>query len=148
MRTLIKAVVTGFLAITLLIQGANPVLARRGCCSWHGGVSHCDTSVGRYVCNDGTYSPSCGCAYIPPKPKATTKPIIPTATPIPIRIATPTPQPIVQTTTSDSNSSDDSTLGWLTLVALGGGGYWLFKRAKNKKKPEETDTSEPTNQDG
>lgn len=45
------------------------VIARSGCCSWHGGVSGCDTSVGRQVCNDGTYSPSCTCTYIPPKPK-------------------------------------------------------------------------------
>lgn len=42
--------------------------ARSGCCSWHGGVSYCDTSVGTYICNDGTYSPSCGCTYIQPKP--------------------------------------------------------------------------------
>lgn len=34
--------------------------AKRGCCSWHGGVSHCAEN-GRYVCNDGTYSPSCTC---------------------------------------------------------------------------------------
>ncbi len=42
--------------------------ATSGCCSWHGGVGYCDSSVGRYVCNDGTYSPSCGCNYIAPKP--------------------------------------------------------------------------------
>jgi hypothetical protein len=41
------------------------VLATRGCCSYHGGVCGCDTSVGRQVCCDGTYSPSCTCAYIP-----------------------------------------------------------------------------------
>lgn len=34
--------------------------AKQGCCSWHGGVSHCGDN-GRYVCNDGTYSPSCTC---------------------------------------------------------------------------------------
>ncbi len=39
-------------------------IARSGCCSWHGGVSGCDTSVGRQVCNDGTYSPSCTCIYV------------------------------------------------------------------------------------
>jgi hypothetical protein len=51
---------------------ANPVYAERGCCSWHGGVSHCDSSVGRYVCSDGSYSPTCGCYYAPPaKPKPT-----------------------------------------------------------------------------
>lgn len=55
-----------FLLVGNFIFGV-PVQARRGCCSWHGGVSYCDTSVGRYVCNDGTYSPSCGCSYIPPK---------------------------------------------------------------------------------
>ena len=34
-------------------------IERRGCCSWHGGVSGC--SSGRVVCSDGTYSPSCTC---------------------------------------------------------------------------------------
>ena len=33
--------------------------ARRGCCSWHGGV--CGCSNGRLVCCDNTFSPSCGC---------------------------------------------------------------------------------------
>lgn len=45
----------------LLLLFPVVVFARSGCCSWHGGVDYCDTSVGRYVCNDGTYSPSCGC---------------------------------------------------------------------------------------
>jgi len=34
-------------------------IARRGCCSWHGGV--CDCIGGRVVCCDGTFSPSCLC---------------------------------------------------------------------------------------
>lgn len=34
--------------------------ANQGCCSWHGGISHCGSN-GRYVCNDGTYSSSCTC---------------------------------------------------------------------------------------
>ena len=34
--------------------------AQRGCCSWHGGVSHCGPN-GYYICNDGTQSPSCRC---------------------------------------------------------------------------------------
>ena len=34
--------------------------AKAGCCSRHGGVSHCGSS-GFYVCNDGTRSPSCRC---------------------------------------------------------------------------------------
>lgn len=44
------------------------VEAQSGCCSWHGGVCSCDSSIGRKVCCDGTYSPSCGCIYIPTKP--------------------------------------------------------------------------------
>lgn len=37
-------------------------IARRGCCSWHGGVCGC-SSDGRVVCCDGTYSPSCTCHH-------------------------------------------------------------------------------------
>jgi len=34
--------------------------AKKWCCSWHWWVAYC-ASNGRYVCNDGTYSPSCTC---------------------------------------------------------------------------------------
>lgn len=34
-------------------------LAKRGCCSWHGGV--CGCKEGRIVCCDATYSPTCKC---------------------------------------------------------------------------------------
>ncbi len=37
-------------------------LARRGCCSWHGGVCGCDESSGMIKCCDGTLSPTCTCA--------------------------------------------------------------------------------------
>lgn len=64
-----------FLLVAVLgvLIGVNIPLvsARSGCCSWHGGVSRCDTSVGRYVCNDGTYSPTCGCERIPSSPSPT-----------------------------------------------------------------------------
>ena len=36
------------------------LIARKGCCSWHGGDSG-DCYQGRVVCNDGTLSPSCTC---------------------------------------------------------------------------------------
>ena len=36
------------------------LLAGRGCCSWHGGMSG-QCYNGRVVCNDGTLSPSCSC---------------------------------------------------------------------------------------
>jgi len=35
------------------------LLARQGCCSWHGGVCGCEGN--RALCCDGTLSPSCGC---------------------------------------------------------------------------------------
>lgn len=38
---------------------ADNLLAKAGCCSWHGGV--CGCSSGRALCCDGTLSPTCGC---------------------------------------------------------------------------------------
>lgn len=40
----------------------NIELARRGCCSHHGGVCGCDEKTDRIVCCDGTLSPSCTCS--------------------------------------------------------------------------------------
>ncbi|MBW2602690.1 MAG: hypothetical protein JRE28_00030 [Deltaproteobacteria bacterium] len=37
-------------------------LARRGCCSHHGGVCGCDEATDRIICCDGTLSPSCTCS--------------------------------------------------------------------------------------
>lgn len=37
-------------------------LAKRGCCSHHGGVCGCDEATGRIKCCDGTLSPTCTCA--------------------------------------------------------------------------------------
>ncbi len=37
-------------------------LARRGCCSWHGGVCGCDEATDRIICCDGTLSPTCTCS--------------------------------------------------------------------------------------
>lgn len=56
----------------ILSIAVGQVHAQQGCCSWHGGISHCAPN-GRYVCNDGTYSPSCTCGaptytYTPPAP--------------------------------------------------------------------------------
>lgn len=55
-----------FIVVLLFLFIVSRVDARSGCCSYHGGQSYCDSSVGRWVCNDGTYSPSCGCGYLPP----------------------------------------------------------------------------------
>jgi hypothetical protein len=37
----------------------NPIINRKGCCSWHGGVCGCRGA--RVLCCDGTLSPSCRC---------------------------------------------------------------------------------------
>lgn len=44
-----------------IIPDLEQKIARRGCCSWHGGV--CDCYLGRVVCCDGTFSPSCTCHH-------------------------------------------------------------------------------------
>lgn len=49
------------LGIAAFVFSPGLILAQQGCCSYHGGISYCDSSVGRYVCNDNTYSPTCGC---------------------------------------------------------------------------------------
>lgn len=66
----------------LLLAIFNPinVEAKRGCCSHHGGVSHCDTSIGMYICNDGSVSPSCTCERIVTTKKTTTSKIKVTST--------------------------------------------------------------------
>lgn len=38
----------------------SSLVARRGCCSHHGGVKGCNGN-GRTVCNDGSVSPTCQC---------------------------------------------------------------------------------------
>ena len=37
-------------------------IARRGCCSHHGGVCGCNEATDRVICCDGTYSPTCTCS--------------------------------------------------------------------------------------
>lgn len=46
--------------LLLLLCLPNVVYAKRGCCSYHGGVAGC-SSNGRQICRDGTLSPSCTC---------------------------------------------------------------------------------------
>lgn len=41
---------------------SNDKEERRGCCSWHGGwCGNCDPYTGKYICCDGTLSPTCYC---------------------------------------------------------------------------------------
>src|SRR5690349_20352355 len=58
-----RSFISLFFILSAFVLFTSSVAATSGCCSHHKGVSHCDTSVGTYVCNDGTYSPSCGCQY-------------------------------------------------------------------------------------
>ena len=51
------------LAILLLACPIN-AYAEKGCCSHHDGQAYCDTKVGKWKCNDGTYSPTCTCQKI------------------------------------------------------------------------------------
>ena len=57
-----------FIFILTFVIGNN-AFAKRGCCSWHDGVNHCDTTTGRIICNDSTYSPSCMCERDSNNPK-------------------------------------------------------------------------------
>ena len=52
--------VVGFILLVIFLVPVN-VSARRGCCSWHGGVSGACRN-GYQVCNDGSTSPSCTCS--------------------------------------------------------------------------------------
>ena len=51
--------VFAFFGLLMLTPSAE---AKRWCCSWHWWVNYC-ASNGRYVCNDGTYSPTCTCGW-------------------------------------------------------------------------------------
>jgi len=80
-----KFILSTILVFTLFLTVTSKVvLSKSGCCSWHGGVCGCDSSVGRQTCCDGTYSPSCTCAYNPPPVYIPPPP--PTATPTPIAL--------------------------------------------------------------
>ena len=50
------------LSITLLLGAVSPIAygACLDCCSNMGGIRYCDSSAGRYVCNNGSYS-DCYC---------------------------------------------------------------------------------------
>lgn len=48
--------------ISLLLMPVT-TYASKGCCSHHGGISHCGTN-NYYICEDGTQSPTCVCEEI------------------------------------------------------------------------------------
>lgn len=124
------------LVFSLFFVLQKTAFARSGCCSWHGEVSYCDTSASRYVCNDGTYSPTCGCTYIAlkvipritpsPTPKPTSKP-----TPTPTLVATLAPSPEVKGEATIANPTPipepvSTPAVLLTAFTLGGIVFGLF----------------------
>lgn len=146
-----------FLSITLFILAfffmPNGIGAKQGCCSWHGGVAGCDTSVGRQVCNDGTYSPSCTCAYIPntptptriftpsPTPKPTFTPTpTPTTTPSPtsqiVITASPTNPPSASSEVKGETTQGGSATNWLVGAGIGSFVLWRLLKWVDSKAPE------------
>ena len=65
MKTKLSVLMMTLVLVVSVLINPSTTLAGRGCCSWHGGQSYCDVNTGRWVCNDGTYSPTCMCNYIP-----------------------------------------------------------------------------------
>lgn len=152
--------------LLLVFLFPKTVEAGRGCCSYHGGQSYCDTSVGRWVCNDGTYSPTCGCTYIAPKPayvapiktiapvvstpRPTVKPT-PTETPTETPTIAPTATPQVEgasvevtpspTPAPTSGSTSDTLIGLGAVGLFGFIGWkalkWLGAKAGQKNPTEE-----------
>ena len=59
MHSLHRAVLTSLLALACIPFSAA-LAACDNCCSSMGGVSYCDSSAGRFVCNNGSYS-ACYC---------------------------------------------------------------------------------------
>ena len=82
----------GIIAVFALLLLAQPVLARSGCCSHHGGVM--SNGCG---CNDGTpLSSTCAPYYVCTQDEAPVQEIVyPTSTPYPTKVPTkqPTPTP-------------------------------------------------------
>lgn len=126
-----------FLTTIILFSFCTSLYAKSGCCSWHDGVSHCDTSVGRYVCNDGTYSPSCTCvkytqpSYTPPvytPPKEEEQSYVPPAEESDTSVQL---YSYPENGSYSESDSDDSAV--VASYAIIGGGGLLAYLLRNKK---------------
>lgn len=136
------------LPLLIFLFSATSIFAKSGCCSWHGGVSGCDTSTGRQVCNDGTYSPSCTCAYIAPTvtqvpvyytPAPRIRPTIvstptyvptnnPSLTALPTQTEVPTPKSTLKPLTARESFGTFS----LSFFSFGLVAWWIWKKSKRK----------------
>lgn len=101
------------------------VYAGRGCCSWHGGQDYCDNNVGKWVCKDGTYSPSCTCGYLELDDSKVESSSNTKITELENEIEVLKEK----LTTSENEASNYKTLFWITLISFIG--YLIFKKKTN-----------------
>ncbi len=116
----LKKLLIPLIVFVLFIFLHSSVSASRGCCSWHGGVSHCDSTVGFYVCVDGSYSPSCTCWKNQYTSVSPTDTLIPTIEPTEEPTATPTPTPITTVLAASTGQSNSIWFGYLASLGVVG----------------------------
>src|SRR6266567_3317878 len=145
-----KAVTSTLLLLAIfLFVGLQPVVARSGCCSHHGGVSSdgcgcndgtplSDTCAPYYVCTANTnyQAPALQSTEIPTP--APTKVAPPTSTPT----TSPTPSPAVNGVSTQApqapvkvasdSSSGNPIPGLFGLGVAGGIGYLAWRKIKNR----------------
>lgn len=100
-----KRLLVLFISICMLSINVD---ASRGCCSQHNGVSHCDTSIGKYRFNDGTVSPSCVCEGIVQTTKRKTTKKQTTVRPTPKRTTVKTATARISSITTSTTSHPDT----------------------------------------
>ena len=159
-----KAVTSTLLLFAIfLFVGLQPVIARSGCCSHHGGVSSdgcgcndgtplSDTCTPYYVCTANTnyQAPAIQSTEIPTL--APTKEAPPTSTPSPT--ASPTPSPAVNgistkapqapVTVAGDSSSGNPIPGLFGLGVAGGLGYLAWRKIKNRGQKNSLPQNETT----
>lgn len=101
------------------------VYASSGCCSWHGGQDYCDNNVGKWVCKDGTYSPSCTCGYLELNDFDNIE-VDKTSNAKVTELENEIKDLKEKLRTSENNVSDYKTLFWITLICFIG--YVFFKK--------------------
>lgn len=62
-----KILILATISLIFILSCSVSVKAEQGCCSHHGGEIGCST-IGKTICADYTYSPTCKCTALPPLP--------------------------------------------------------------------------------
>jgi hypothetical protein len=147
-----KSVTSSLLLLAVfLFVGLQPVIARSGCCSHHGGVSSdgcgcndgtplSDTCAPYYVCtaNTNSQAPAVQSTEIPPT--VPTKVAPPTSTPSPTTLPTPSPAvkgvstkaPQAPVNVAGDSSGGNPIPGLFGLGVVGGLGYLAWRKIKNR----------------